>query len=131
APPRPVAGAWQAGLVATLASGVIELVLAPAADTVRRATPRAALLSTLAGIALGFISLGFFFRTFAHPIVGLTTLAIVLVTYFGRARQRGGLPGGLVAVATGTLLAWLTGIAPGVTPPMTAGLPLPGPVLGG
>ena len=64
-----------------------------------RATPRAALLSTLAGIALGFISLGFLFRTFAHPIVGLATLAIVLLTYFGRVRFRGGLPGGLVAVA--------------------------------
>src|SRR5262249_38896204 len=82
----PVRIAWQVGLVATLASGVIELGLAPAAETVRRATPRAALLSTLAGIALGFISLGFFFRTFARPIVGLTTLAIVLVTYFGRVR---------------------------------------------
>ncbi len=126
----PVRVAWQAGLIATLASGVIELGLAPAADTVRRVTPRAALLSTLAGIALGFISLGFFFRTFAHPIVGLTTLAIVLVTYFGRVRLRGGLPGGLVAVAVGTLLAWLTGIAPGATPPMAAGLHLPVPVLG-
>src|SRR5262245_4288240 len=121
----PVRVAWQAGLVATLASGLIELGLAPAADAVRRVTPRAALLSTLAGIALGF-----FFRTFAHPIVGLTTLAIVLVTYFGRVRLRGGLPGGLVAVAIGTLLAWLTGIAPGVTPPMAAGVHLPVPVLG-
>jgi AGZA family xanthine/uracil permease-like MFS transporter len=126
----PVRIAWQAGLVATLASGIIELVLAPAADTVRRATPRAALLSTLAGIALGFISLGFFFRTFAHPIVGLTTLAIVLVTYFGRVRLRGGLPGGFVAVAVGTILAWMTGIAPGPTPPQAASLELPVPALG-
>jgi AGZA family xanthine/uracil permease-like MFS transporter len=128
--PDPVRVAWQAGLVATLASGLIELGLAPAADTVRRATPRAALLSTLAGIALGFISLGFFFRTFAHPVVGLTTLAIVLVTYFGRVRLRGGLPGGLVAVAIGTLLAWVTGTAPGATPPMPASFHLPVPVLG-
>ena len=36
----------------------------------------AALLSTLAGIALGFISLGFVYRTFERPIVGLATLAI-------------------------------------------------------
>jgi adenine/guanine/hypoxanthine permease len=122
--------AWQAGLVACFASGLIELVLAPAAAAVRRVTPRAALLSTLSGIALGFISLGFFYRTFARPIVGLTTLAIVLVTYFGRVRLRGGLPGGLVAVAVGTLLAWLTGIAPGQTPPIGAGLHLPVPVVG-
>ena len=49
-----------------------------------------------------FISLGFLFRTFARPVVGLTTLAIVLLTYFGRVRFKGGLPGGLVAVALGT-----------------------------
>jgi AGZA family xanthine/uracil permease-like MFS transporter len=126
----PVRVAWEAGLVACFASGLIELVLAPAADVVRRVTPRAALLSTLSGIALGFISLGFFYRTFARPIVGLTTLAIVLVTYFGRVRLRAGLPGGLVAVAIGTLLAWLTGIAPGQTPPVAAGLHLPVPVVG-
>jgi AGZA family xanthine/uracil permease-like MFS transporter len=126
----PARVAWQAGLVACLASGIIELVLAPAADSVRRATPRAALLSTLAGIALGFISLGFFFRTFAHPVVGLATLAIVLVTYFGRVGIRGGLPGGLVAVATGTALAWLTGIAPGAVPALPAALHAPLPALG-
>ena len=126
----PVRVAWQAGLVACLGSGIIELVLAPGADTVRRVTPRAALLSTLAGIALGFISLGFFYRTFARPIVGLTTLAIVLVTYFGRVRLRGGLPGGLVAVSVGTVLAWLTGVAPGHAPPLPASLHLPVPVLG-
>ena len=85
--------AWQAGLIATLATGIIELVCAFVAERVRKATPRAALLSTLAGIALGFISLGFLFRTFAHPIVGLTTLAIVMLTYFGRVRFRGQHPG--------------------------------------
>src|SRR4051812_29872682 len=108
----PVRVAWQAGLVATLSSGIIELAAAFVAERVRKATPRAALLSTLAGIALGFISFGFLFRAFARPIVGFSTLAIVLLTYFGRVRFRGGLPGGLVAVAVGTALAWLTGIAP-------------------
>ncbi|MGH7893241.1 MAG: NCS2 family permease, partial [Candidatus Binatia bacterium] len=73
----PVRVAWQAGLVACLGSGVIELVCAAFAERVRQATPRAALLSTLAGIALTFIALGFLFRAFARPIVGLTTLAIV------------------------------------------------------
>src|SRR5688572_3771630 len=58
--------AWQAGLAATLGSGAIELVGSLGAEYLRRWTPRAALLATLAGIALGFISLGFLFRTFAH-----------------------------------------------------------------
>ena len=111
--PEPGRIAWQAGLVATLASGLIECGGALIAEKVRKATPRAALLSTLSGIALTFISLGFLFRTFARPVVGLTTLAVVMLVYFGRVRFKGKIPGGLVAVILGTLLAWLTGIAPG------------------
>lgn len=103
--------AWQAGLVACLGSGLIELFGSVVAQRIRRASPRAALLSTLAGIALGFISLDFLFRTYAHPVVGLTTLGIILLTYFGQVRFRGGLPGGLVAVALGTLLSWQMGYA--------------------
>src|SRR5579864_9472201 len=117
--------AWGAGLLACLASGVMELSGAFVAERVRRATPRAALLSTLAGIALGFISLGFLFRTFARPVVGLATLSIVLLTYFGRVRFKGRLPGGMVAVAVGTALAWATEIAPPEGPhPAWSGLHL-------
>ncbi len=108
----PARVAWQAGLAACLGSGLIELGGAFVAERLRRATPRAALLSTLAGIALTFIAIGFLFRTYARPLIGFTTLAVILLTYFGKVRFKGGLPGGLVAVALGTLLAWLTGVAP-------------------
>ena len=71
------------------------------------------------------------FRAFARPVVGLTTLAVVMLTYFGRVRFKGRLPGGLVAVMLGTLLAWIIGIAPvGAKPVGSAGLHLPVPVLG-
>ena len=125
----PARVAWQAGLFATFASGAIELVCAFVAERVRKATPRAALLSTLAGIALSFISLGFLFRTFAHPIVGLTTLGIVMLTYFGRVRFKGHLPGGVVAVAIGAILSWATGLAPVGGRPQPATFHPPIPVL--
>jgi len=128
--PDPARAAWQAGLAATVGSGLIELGGAFVAERIRKATPRAALLSTLAGIALTFISIGFLFRTYARPVVGLTTLAVVMMTYFGRVRFRGGVPGGLVAVALGTLLAWVSGIAPvGDAPAAGPALHLPVPVL--
>lgn len=127
----PAGVAWRAGLVACVGSGLIELAGSLVAERIRRSTPRAALLSTLAGIALTFISLGFLFRAYARPIVGLTTLAVVLLVYFGRVRFRGALPGGLIAVLLGTLLAWATGIAPvGAAPRGSAGLFPPVPVLG-
>jgi len=126
----PARVAWQAGLVATLASGLIELVCAFVAERLRRVTPRAALLSTLAGIALSFISLGFLFRTFARPVVGLTTLGIVMLTYFGRVRFKGRLPGGMIAVGVGTAISWLIGIAPQGPPPAGASFHAPVPVVG-
>ncbi len=126
----PARVAWHAGLVATLASGVMELVGASVAERIRKATPRAALLSTLSGIALGFISLGFVFRTFAHPVVGIATLGVVLLTYFGRVKFKGGLPGGAVALALGVALSWATGLAPAGPRPALTGLRVPLPVLG-
>ena len=127
--PDPARVAWEAGLLATFASGVIEFAGAFVAERLRRATPRAALLSTLAGIALGFISLGFLFRTFARPEIGFVTLGVVSLTYFGRVRFRGRIPGGLVAVALGTVLAWSLGIAPVGARPEAAQLSPPIPAL--
>lgn len=120
--------AWHAGLIACFGCGLVEFVGAFVAERLRRWTPRAALLSTLASIALTFIAMGFVFQTFAHPIVGLTTLVIVFLTYFGRVRFLGGLPGGLVAVALGTVLArWtlpqqeMPATLAAFTPPVWAG----------
>jgi len=127
----PARAAWVAGIMACFGSGLIEFGGAFVAERIRKATPRAALLATLSGIALGFISLGFLFRTFANPIVGLVTLGVVFLTYFGRVQFKGKIPGGLVAVVLGTLLAWLTGVAPvGEKPAMEIGLYMPTPVFG-
>lgn len=108
--------AWQAGAIACLGSGIIELGGAWAADRLRQFVPRAALLSTLAGIALTFISIGFLLRTYAHPVVGIVPLGIIFLTYYGRVkfqipRIQLAIPGGFLAVLVGTALAWLTGLA--------------------
>jgi adenine/guanine/hypoxanthine permease len=99
---------WQAGLVACLGSGIIELIGSALANPLRRWLPRAALLSTLAGIGLTFIALGFLFRTYEYPVVALVPLGIILLTYFGRVEFP--IPGGLLAVLVGTALAWMTGL---------------------
>jgi AGZA family xanthine/uracil permease-like MFS transporter len=127
--------AFRAGVVAALGAGVIEAGGAWAAVWLRRWTPRAAMLSTLAGIAVTFIAAGFLFRTFAVPLVAFAPLGIVLLTYFGRVRFPGGMPGGLVAVGLGTGLAWLTGLAPTNHASVSEsvrelGLRLPSPTLG-
>lgn len=106
--------AWRAGLLACLGSGLIELLGAFIADRIRRNTPRAALLSTLAGIAIGFISMTFALQIFNKPLVALLPLGIVLVGLFSNVRLPLGLPSGFVAVAVGTGIAWLMVLLKGV-----------------
>ncbi|HLX63205.1 MAG TPA: NCS2 family permease [Planctomycetota bacterium] len=122
--------AWRAGLAACFGSGAIEFAGAFFAERIRKSTPRAALLSTLAGIAIPFISLSFVFQTYAHPIVGLATLGIILLAYFGRVRFKGGLPSGLVAVIVGVILAKLTGIHPAEAQQAEKAFYPPVPVIG-
>lgn len=102
--------AWKAGLLACLGSGIIEFSGAFVFNFLRRITPRAALLSTLAGIAITFISMDFAFQTFEKPLIAMLPLAIILMQYFAKIRFPLGLPGGLVAVAAGSILAWALGV---------------------
>jgi AGZA family xanthine/uracil permease-like MFS transporter len=101
--------AWKVGLVACFLSGVIEIAGAFVAESVRRVTPRAALLAALAGIAITFISMDFTFKIFAQPLVAMVPMAIIFIAYFSHQRFPLGLPGGLVAVTIGTILGWFLG----------------------
>lgn len=97
---------WRVGLAACLGSGIIELAGAFVAGWVKLVTPRAALLATLAGIAITFISMDFCFRIFADPLIGFAPVAFIFLQYIGRLYLPAGIPAGLVAVVTGTALAW-------------------------
>ncbi|MGQ3685319.1 MAG: NCS2 family permease [Candidatus Loosdrechtia sp.] len=101
--------AWKVGLAACFGSGIIEFGGAFVAGWVKRITPRAALLTTLAGIAITFISMDFCFRIFADPLIGFAPVAFIFLQYIGRLRLPAGVPAGLVAVVTGTALAWILG----------------------
>ncbi len=99
--------AWEAGLFACLTGGLLEALGAFVGDWLRRHTPRAALLSALAGVGVTFIAMGFVFQIFAAPLVALLPMLLILFAYSSRARLPFGLPAGLLAVALGTGLAWV------------------------
>lgn len=96
--------AWRVGLFACFLNAVMELLGAFVADWLRRNTPRAALLSALAGIALTFISMGFIFQIFAAPGIALLPMLLIIIVYAGHIRLPLGLPGGLAAVLLGVIL---------------------------
>lgn len=123
--------AWQMGLAACFGSGVIELAGAWIGARVKRVTPRAAMLATLAGIAITFISMDFAFRIFADPLIGFAPLALIFMQYIGRIRLPRGIPAGLAAVLVGSLLAWGLGRMDGgaVVAAMQLHLYLPTPYL--
>lgn len=99
--------AWRAGLFACALGGVMEVLGAFCGDWLRRHTPRAALLSALAGIAITFIAVGFVFQIFASPAMALLPMMLILVAYASRVRLPGGIPGGLLALLVGTGLGWI------------------------
>jgi len=96
--------AWQAGVFASFLSGVIQSAGAFCTDWLRRTTPRAALLSPLAGTAMAFLCLDFILRVFQTPELGLLPAIIVLAIFCARIRLPFRLPGGLVCLAVGAAL---------------------------
>ena len=98
--------AWQAGLLACFLNGVMEIVGALCGDWLRRHTPRAALLSALAGVAITLIAMGFVFQLFANPAIGMLPMMLILIGYAGRIKLPLNMPVGFAAVFLGTAIAW-------------------------
>jgi AGZA family xanthine/uracil permease-like MFS transporter len=99
--------AWQAGLAWAFIIGVIILAGIFVGPWIRAHTPRAAMLGTLAGISIAFISLRPAFQMWEVPFIAFVSLAIVLISWTANVRLPLGLPGGLVAVIIGVVLGWL------------------------
>ena len=91
--------------------GAVVLLGAFVGPTVRKYTPRAAMLGTLAGISITFISMRPAFQGWQEPWLFFLSMVIVLVSWTANVRLPGGLPGGLIAVVLGTALAWLAKLA--------------------
>ncbi len=125
--------AWKIGMGVTVAMGALKLVLAFFGDLVRRLVPRAALLGSIAGVAILLIAFLPALKVFADPLVGLVSLTLVLVSLTGRVRLPGGLPGAFAAVLAGAAVFWLRAAAgwrgASIQPLQGLGLAIPWPTL--
>ena len=111
--------AWQAGLAWAFIIGCVILLGAFIGPTLRKYTPRAAMLGALAGISIAFISMRPAFLSWQVPWLAFVSLTIILVSWCAGVRLPGGVPGGLAAVLAGTAIGWivtLTGIQPVMDP---------------
>ena len=101
----PVKG-WEAGLTWVFIQSFVLMVGGFIAPFIRKVTPRAALLGTLAGVSIAFISMRPALEMFMTPVIAIPCFGIILASWFGGVRYFKGTPAGLVAIAVGTLIAW-------------------------
>src|ERR1700704_2721015 len=97
---------WQAGLVWVFFQSFILMIGGFVAPYIRKITPRAALLGTLAGVSVTFISMRPALEMYMTPVIGLTCFAIIMVSWFGGYKYPKNIPAGLVAIAVGMVIAW-------------------------
>jgi AGZA family xanthine/uracil permease-like MFS transporter len=97
---------WEAGLTWVFIQSFVLMIGGFIAPVIRKITPRAALLGTLAGVSVAFISMRPAMEMVMTPIIGIVCFSIILVSWFGGVRWFKGIPAGLVAIAAGTLIAW-------------------------
>ncbi|WP_085314599.1 regulator [Derxia lacustris] len=111
----PIRG-WEAGLTWVFVQSFVLMAGGFVAPIIRRITPRAALLGTLAGVSVAFISVRPALEMFMTPAIGVVCFAIIVASWFGGVRWFKGVPAGLVAIVVGSAIAWgstLTGHAIG------------------
>jgi adenine/guanine/hypoxanthine permease len=102
----PVKG-WEAGLTWVFVQSFVLMAGGFIGPIIRKITPRAALLGTLAGVSIAFISMRPAQDMFSTPLIGITCFAIILASWFGGVQYfRGMVPAGLVAIAVGCVIAW-------------------------
>jgi len=104
--------AWQAGLLACAIGGLIELGGAFFAANLRRWIPRVALISTLAGVGMGFLGMAFLFQIMHAPMAGLPVFFLGLALLLRPPKLPLWLPATGIILVFGTALGWLTGAAP-------------------
>ena len=125
---------WRLGMAATVVMGLVKLPLSFAGRGLVRLVPQAALLGSLAAIALLLIGFLPLVEVLQDPIAGFLTLGVVLYALFGKGKIPGRLPAVLFALLVGTvahygLSAWHAG-ALTLAPPPPLSMHWPRPHLG-
>ncbi|RZU53590.1 AGZA family xanthine/uracil permease-like MFS transporter [Krasilnikovia cinnamomea] len=101
--------AWTAGIAWAFIIGVIVLIGAFVGPYIRKYAPRAALLGTLAGISITFISMNPAGRMWQAAWIALPVFGLLLIGLLTDVRLPFNLPIGLVALLVGTAIGWLGG----------------------
>ncbi len=101
--------AWEAGVAWAFIIGVIVMIGAFVGPIIRKFAPRAAMLGTLAGISITFISMLPAARMWALAWVALPVFALLLIGLLTDIKLPFNFPIGLAGLLVGTAIAWIGG----------------------
>jgi AGZA family xanthine/uracil permease-like MFS transporter len=101
--------AWAAGLAWCFIIGIIVLIGAFIGPFIRRYTPQAAMLGTLAGISIAFISMRPAAQMWEALWISLPVMVIILIGFFTDLKLPGNIPVGLAALLVGSAIGWIGG----------------------
>ena len=124
--------AWSVGVAWCFVHAIVAFIGAFVGPTLRRVTPRAAMLGTLAGVAITFIAMGPAFQVWQVAWIGMVTLGILFLGWLAGVEFPFKIPAGLLAVIVGVILGWAAGymeVAPLQAAIASIGLYLPLPQL--
>ncbi|CAF1457532.1 unnamed protein product, partial [Didymodactylos carnosus] len=97
---------FYVALASNFVTSCILLVLSLFGEYIRRYTPGVALLSSISALGFVYLALNEFLEMNTVPIVSFVPFAIVMIGYLGNVKF-GPLPVALVALISGTALAWI------------------------
>jgi len=122
--------AWSIGVAWCFVHAIVVAICAFIGPWLRKVTPRAAMLGTLAGVAMTYIAGNAAFQAFDVAWLALVCFGILLFGWFAQVKFPFNLPAGLVAIIVGTVLGWITGfMQPGplreATAQISFNLPIP------
>ncbi|HTK67927.1 MAG TPA: regulator [Pseudonocardia sp.] len=101
--------AWTAGLAWCFIIGLIVLMGAFIGPYIRKYTPQAAMLGTLAGISIAFISMRPAAQMWSALWIAFPVMVIILIGFFTDLKLPGNIPVGLAALLVGTAIGWIGG----------------------
>ncbi|MBN1384471.1 MAG: regulator [Elusimicrobia bacterium] len=101
--------AWKVGIASAFIGGVVEFLGAFVGRYIRKYTPRAGLLGTLAGIAITWIAMKPSLGIWELPLIGFLPLAIILIGFIAKIYLPFRLPAGFTAIILGSAVAWIIG----------------------
>ncbi|GAA3222166.1 hypothetical protein GCM10017691_07900 [Pseudonocardia petroleophila] len=101
--------AWTSGLAWSFIIGIIVLMGAFVGPFIRKYTPQAAMLGTLAGISIAFISMRPAAQMWEALWIAFPVMVIILIGFFTDLKLPGNIPVGLAALLVGSAIGWIGG----------------------